>query len=111
MFRNGNLFVATDGIGMILIFVGKLFIACASTFACYCIIMYSDLADEVYSPIAPCVVIFILTYFIAYMLLNIYGVAADSLLQCYCLDKEAAQAEGRNTHTPDTLKEFVDKHE
>jgi len=80
MFRNANLFAATDGIGGALVFFGKLFIACATTAIGYSILEYTSLSDGLYSPIAPCIVIFITSLFIGCMLMNIYGVAADALL-------------------------------
>lgn len=80
MFRNANLFAATDGIGGALVFFGKLFIACATTAIGYSILEYTSLSDDLYSPIAPCIVIFITSLFIGCMLMNIYGVAADALL-------------------------------
>jgi len=109
MFRNPALFTSCHGIGLILIFIGKIFIASGTTIICYFVLEETEYYQElIYSPICPCVVIFVVTYFIGYMIMNIYGVAADTILQCYCLDSEASHAKGRNKYTPEVLKEFVD---
>lgn len=44
--------------------------------------------------------------------MSVYGMAIDSILQCYCLDEELNKKKGRDpAHSPGPLRAFMDKVE
>lgn len=44
--------------------------------------------------------------------MSVYGMAIDSILQCYCLDEELNKKKGRDpAHSPAPLRDFMDKVE
>jgi len=54
---NADRFALVNGIGGAFIFIGKLFITCATTFVCYLILTYADpYKSELSSVVLPCIV-------------------------------------------------------
>lgn len=46
------------------------------------------------------------------LFMSVYGMAIDSILQCYCLDEELNKKNGKDpAHSPAPLREFMDKVE
>jgi hypothetical protein len=58
-------------------------------------------------------VCFILAYLVAAIFLNIYGMSASTILQCFLVDEEYAinKQQGTGKHRPDLLNDFVPKIE
>jgi hypothetical protein len=43
--------------------------------------------------------------------MSVYGMAADTILQCFLVDEEISRKSGGAAqHCPDTLKDFLDTH-
>ena len=54
---------------------------------------------------------FLFTFTVGSLFLNIYGMAADTILACFVLDEEIQKK--RNApplHCPSSLRGFIDKH-
>jgi hypothetical protein len=44
--------------------------------------------------------------------MSIYGMACDTILQCFCVDEETQKAKGRDPkHCPEPLRDLFDKIE
>ena len=82
-------------------FLGKAVIVTSSGFIGYVIIMNSSLADDVYSPILPVVVIVAIAYLIGSIFLSVYSFASLAILHCFLLDEEI-----QGNHCPKSLMEF-----
>ena len=111
--RNTRRFAATEAIGSIFMFIGKVAIAIFSAWICW-FILNSDNYDykkNIFSPIMPTVVCFCIAYIIAAMFLAVYGQAASTILQCFLVDEEIADSKGETggKHTPELLKPFISK--
>ncbi|KAG1693828.1 hypothetical protein DVH05_022930 [Phytophthora capsici] len=63
-------------------------------------------AHELSSPMAPIILALILGWFVASTLLGVYEMAIDTILLCFCEDKEVNKASGQYFMS-DSLKKFV----
>ncbi len=43
--------------------------------------------------------------------MSVYGMAADTILQCYILTKDLMQNHGIDIKPPTALQDFIDNHE
>lgn len=64
---------------------------------------------EVSDPYAPLLVIFLLSYMIATIFIEIFDTGANTILQCYLLDQEVGLCDG--AHIPKALSKFFDDEE
>jgi len=110
--RNPLRFSVLNGIGSIFIWFGKCFIAAISTLVGFLIITKaSKYEDHIYSPFIPTALMFIFSFTVGSLFLNIYGMAADTILACFVLDEEIQKK--RNApplHCPASLRSFMNKH-
>ena len=51
--------------------------------------------------------IFAIAWITGTMFMSVWGMAADTILQCFCVDKELSKGK-YNNHTPDQLRAFVE---
>ncbi|POM80995.1 Choline transporter-like protein [Phytophthora palmivora] len=63
-------------------------------------------AHELSSPLAPILLALLLGWFVASTLLGVYEMAIDTILLCFCEDKELNKATGQYFMS-DSLKKFV----
>ncbi|KAG7383813.1 hypothetical protein PHYPSEUDO_003296 [Phytophthora pseudosyringae] len=63
-------------------------------------------AHELSSPLAPILLALLLGWFVASTLLGVYEMAIDTILLCFCEDKEANKASGQ-FFMSDSLRKFV----
>jgi len=80
-----------DEIADVFIFLAKFLIATLTTFFSYWLIQWCCPVD---SSMLPLLLIFGLTWIIASVFLAIFDVGANTILQCYLLDKEIASYDG-----------------
>ena len=73
------------GITEYLMLIGKIVIVASATFVCY--IMTVNDAD-ISSPIMPVLVTASLSFFVASVFLEVYGIAIDTILISFCIDKK-----------------------
>jgi len=87
-------------LGKIFVFFGQLFISAAATIIGYVIISYDDTyKDNIFSPAIPTVMFFIISFVIGSIFMSIFGMAADTLLMCLCVDKELSQGSAKSCPT------------
>jgi len=109
LLRNAARFGLINGISWIFLFFGKVFIATASTMlGYYYITTSSDFAGKLYSPITPTIFFALISYLIAKIIMNVYGISADTIIHCFAMDEEIH--DGAAQHAPQELREFVDEH-
>lgn len=100
-------------VSFLLLAAGKIAIAMASA-----IIMFAYLEahddefgvggkHEIASPMAPILLTLVLAWFVASTFLGVYEMAIDTILLCFCEDKELNKESGQ-FYMSDTLRKFVD---
>jgi len=108
--KNAARFAIVGSMGFIFLFLGKLFIACATAAACFAALTYWDKpAEEIASPYFPCFVALVIGYVIGSIYLSVFSFAADTVLQCFLVDEELA-AKGTKrpeSNRPPTMEGFV----
>jgi len=108
LLRNAGRFGIVNGLGFLFVFVGQLFITFAATFAGYLIITRSDhFTENLYSPVAPTIVFFVLSLMIGHIFMSVYGVSADTIIHCYCMDEEIHDRQPN--YAPEALKGFLEQ--
>lgn len=84
--QNAFLFAIANTIGEVFIYVGKFFIATLTTVAAWALIdRYHK--DEIMLIYGPLLIVAIIGYAIGTMFMTVWGMAADAILQCYCIDE------------------------
>ena len=109
--RNASRFLAVGSIGGVFMFLGKWVVTLGSTYVGYMIITrQSYWADKIHSPIFPTVVYVLIAYTISGLFMSVYGMACDTILQCFLADEElSAKNRGAPSHSPEILSEFMGK--
>jgi len=107
--RNPLRFSIVGGIGSIFVLFGKVFIAAMTALAGFLVITKWDrFSDSLYSPFIPTVCMFIFAYVIGAVFMNVYGMAADTILACFIVDEEIhSKKNSPALHCPESLKTFL----
>lgn len=107
--RNSTRFGIVHGIGAIFVFIGQLFITLLSTFIGYLILTkVGDFKENIYSTTVPLLFFVLVSLIIGHTFMSVYGVSADAIIHCFCMDEEIHEYGAR--HAPKLLRQFVDKH-
>ena len=62
---------------------------------------------RIFSPFLPLLFCFVVSYFIAELFMNVYGMAIDTVLQCSIVDEDICKREGKPPqYCPEPLKDF-----
>lgn len=81
MLRNPLTFATVHGLGNIFMFLGKCTISAAVTFIGYLLITnMSYYSDELYSPIGPCIIYFLIGYVIGVLFMSVWAMSCDAVL-------------------------------
>ncbi len=106
--KNSAKFAFVQGIADVFMFLAKFFISIATTSLSW---LFMGLMADVESPFLPLFVVFLLSYMIASIFIAIFDVSANTILQCYLMDKEIAAQQGLSDpdHIPPTMTNFF-KH-
>lgn len=106
--RNCARFSMTAGVGMILMFLGKLMIMVLSGWIAYLIIMAGSFREKVYSPVFPLIIVVAIAYLIGSIFLSLFSFSSTAILHCFILDSELASKGKVNVHTPESLVPFIE---
>jgi len=98
------------GLGEIFVGMGTLFITVTSTLAGYLILTRTSLNTSVLSPFGPTLAFFLISYVIGHNMMSIYGMSADTIVHCYCMDDEIHEKAGGPQHAPEILRHFITNH-
>mmetsp|Transcript_28906 Transcript_28906/g.35727 ORF Transcript_28906/g.35727 Transcript_28906/m.35727 type:complete len:253 (+) Transcript_28906:1115-1873(+) len=103
--KNKAKFAFVEGIADVFMFLAKFFISCATTGLSW---LCMEAMVEVKSPFMPLFIIFMLSYMIASVFIAVFDVSANTILQCYLLDKSVAAQQGLADpdHVPPTMNKF-----
>lgn len=101
-----------SGLGGAFIFVGKMFVSVVTVIICYLILTNSDSFSDMTSAFMPCLIIFVIGYAVAIIFMSVYGMAIDTILQCFLVDEEIQKGRGNAVpkHCPELLKQFFDEN-
>eukprot|EP00456_Euglypha_rotunda_P045897 TRINITY_DN36415_c0_g1_i13.p1 TRINITY_DN36415_c0_g1~~TRINITY_DN36415_c0_g1_i13.p1 ORF type:complete len:436 (-),score=42.61 TRINITY_DN36415_c0_g1_i13:154-1461(-) len=111
LWRNLAKVAALNAVSGILMFIGKLTVAVATMAMCGLILTnVSPWSEEIYSPIVPAIVVFMLSYVISSMFFLIFEVAIDTTLLCFLVDSEKNKKTPNEMFASEALKHIVNKH-
>ena len=99
--KNSAKFGFVDGIAGCFMFIAKFFISIVTVLISNFVMRAMV---EVSSPYAPLLAIFLISYMIATIFIEIFDTGANTILQCYLLDREVGLSD--DEHIPRSLKKF-----
>jgi len=108
--RNSVKFGFVDGIADVFMFLAKFLVSIATTSVMY---LFLGWCTKVQSFVVPLIVIFLFSYILSSVFIAIFDVGANTLLQCYLLDMDIANSNGKlePDHIPPTLTKFFSTDE
>merc|ERR1719324_924175 len=83
--RNMARFGAVAALGSVIYYIGILFITAGTTVAGY--FMLKAMHPEV-TPVLPMAVYVIMSYLVAKLFMNVFGLSVDTMLQCFIATEE-----------------------
>lgn len=106
--RNAGKIASITYVSTIVLFVGKCFISILTTGAAY-IWINRQMGDELYSIGGPCALIFVMSYFIGDMFLDIFDMSTTTVLHCFVADEE--MFDGDECYAEGKLRDWLDDFE
>ena len=108
IFRNAARVAAITYVSAAVLIVGKLFISSVVTVFAYYAILES-IGDDLYSVGGPIVMIFLISYYVSDMFMDVLDMGISTVLHCFIADEEMFDSED-DRYTDKSLKDYVDKH-
>lgn len=105
--RNAGRVGAVSYVSAAVLIVGKLFISSVVTILSYYYIV-ENIKDELHSVIGPIAIIFLISYWISDMFMDVLDMGILTVLHCFIADEE--MFEGEERYTESDLKDYVDEH-
>uniref|UniRef100_A0A7S1VN07 Choline transporter-like protein n=2 Tax=Grammatophora oceanica TaxID=210454 RepID=A0A7S1VN07_9STRA len=106
--RNAGRIGAISYVSGLVLFVGKLFISSVTTILSYFVIV-EYVGEELYSVAGPVVVVFIISYFISDMFMDIFDMGISTILQCFVADEE--MFDGDTCYAEGELQKWIDNYD
>ena len=104
--KNAAKFGFVEGIASCFMFIAKFFVSILTTLISFFLM---QVMVKVSSPYAPLLVIFLFSWMIASIFIEIFDTGANTILQCYILDQEVGLCD--DEHIPRSLKKFFSEDE
>lgn len=98
--RNILRIAAVNMVGDFVLLMGKLFVTVFTTFICYLVLAYALSSHETTGIVGPLILVALLSFFIACMFTEIFGMAIETILCCYIADEEMFPPEKRYADGP-----------
>lgn len=95
LLRNILRVAAVNMVSGFLLFIGKMFIPIVTVFLCYLGIAYGTNNSEINGIMGPLVFTFLLSYWVASMFVEIFGMGIETILFSYIADEEMFKPEDR----------------
>lgn len=95
-------------VSTIVLFVGKFFISCLTTAGAY-IYINQEMGEQLYSLMGPCGLIFIMSYFVGDMFLDVFDMSTSTVLHCFVADEE--MFDGDECYAEGKLRDWLDDFE
>jgi len=92
--RNILRIIAVSYVSDFVLLLGKVFVPLCTLFVTYCVLAYAE-TDQLASLIAPLFFVTLLSYFVASMFVEVFGMAISTILVCYIADEEMFPPEDR----------------
>lgn len=109
--QNPMKFGSVHFLGSSFVFIGKTFVSAFCGVIGYIMITQdAALSDKLYSKIVPVFIFIVLGYFLAAMFFSVYGIAADTIVLSFFLDREISKKTGRPAQAPEPMREFYEKY-
>ncbi|KAM3134855.1 hypothetical protein pb186bvf_013024 [Paramecium bursaria] len=112
IWANAMRFSLVNGIGAVFIAVGKFCITIVTLMIFYYVITTMPyFSDGLFSPVLPCIVVFVIAYCMSLLFMTVYGMACDAILICFIFDEDLnKQNNGQSAqHCPELLREFLER--
>jgi len=106
--RNAGKIGSITYVSTIVLFVGKFFISCLTTGAAY-VYIEREIGHKLHSVGGPCALIFIMSYFIGDMFLDIFDMSTTTVLHCFVADEE--MFDGDECYAEGNLRDWLDEFE
>lgn len=97
-------------IGTAVHFLGMIFITVSTGFLGWGLLAHFY-DGQIASPIIPTLVCLIMGYFIGSVVISVFSISVDSILQCFVSDEELHKSEGGAKYTPKELESFLSDHQ
>jgi hypothetical protein len=104
--RNGARIASLGAIGAVVHFIGTFFIMAATAFIGYFLLGVLH-PDDISSTVLPVILYVIVGYVTAKLLMNVFGLAVDTILQCFVANEEMG---GSGEYTHPSLRNFMASH-
>ena len=114
--KNAATYALTETMGTIIITLGKFLISIGNTLIMFIVITKAPfISEEINSPFAPAILIFIISFTFTSIFLSIYNVSSTSIMQCFIVDVEICKKEGRGDvygdHRPPELAGLIGNYQ
>lgn len=87
-----------NGVGWIMMFLGKLMIAAATTALFYiCITYVASFKANIIEPIYLLLLVFIMSFAVGMLFMSVYSIAMDTIMQCFIVDEANEKTKGGKT--------------
>lgn len=106
--RNIGRIGAITYISSAVLIVGKVFISAVTTGLSY-YAMNEAIQDELYSIVGPLVFVFLISYFVSDMFLDVFDMGITTVLQCFIADEE--MFDGDQCYAEGDLQRWIDNYE
>lgn len=106
--RNAGKVATITYVSTVVLFVGKVFISSITAGTAY-IYINNEIGDELYSLAGPTLIIFLMSYFIGDMFLDVFDMSTNTVLQCFVADEE--MFDGYECYAEGNLREWLDDFE
>ncbi|EGR33974.1 solute carrier family 44 protein member 2, putative [Ichthyophthirius multifiliis] len=108
--RNSQYYSSLLGLSQLMLLLGKLFIACTSTFICYIILSdHIQYKNDLYSPFLPTICVAYASFTIGNIFVSVFSSSSDTILQIYCVDEELHnEIKEKSTNVPPQLIQFLE---
>jgi hypothetical protein len=94
--KNAATFFITNGVGSLIYLLGRFTIALGNTFIGYLIITNAAEFEEIDNPLPPTAVIFVISFMMATIFMDIFGSTSLACLQCLYADVDICNQNGQD---------------
>mmetsp|Transcript_10816 Transcript_10816/g.16437 ORF Transcript_10816/g.16437 Transcript_10816/m.16437 type:complete len:162 (-) Transcript_10816:21-506(-) len=85
--KNSGSFLIVNGVGSLITFLGKMTIAAGNSAIAYIMLTKMDsVSTNIGNPFPPLIVIFLMSYLMGCVFMNVYSITSITLLQCLYAD-------------------------
>lgn len=112
LLRNILRVVAVNMVSSVILVIGKFITPAVTTFICYICIAYFANLDGSWGIVAPLVFVFVLSYWIAGMFSELFGMGIETILFCFIADEEMFAVADRfaDHDLKSTMQKTAEKH-